>query len=34
MTGLATLLRFTVRRERVRVPVYVLILVLLIASAR
>ena len=32
MTGLATLLRFTLRRERVRIPVYVLLLVGLIAS--
>ena len=27
MTGLGTLLRFTLRRERVRIPVYVLVLV-------
>ncbi len=32
MTGLATLLRFTARRERVRIPVYVLVLAALIAS--
>jgi ABC-2 type transport system permease protein len=32
MAGFATLLRFTARRERVRVPVYVLVLVLLIWS--
>ena len=32
MTGFATMLRFTLRRERVRIPVYVLVLVALIAS--
>ncbi|HWM09365.1 MAG TPA: ABC transporter permease, partial [Solirubrobacteraceae bacterium] len=32
MTGLATMLRFTARRERVRIPVFVLVLVALIAS--
>jgi ABC-2 type transport system permease protein len=32
VTGLGTLLRFTLRRERVRIPVYVLVLVALIAS--
>jgi ABC-2 type transport system permease protein len=32
MTGLGTLLRFTLRRERVRIPVYVFILAALIAS--
>ena len=32
MTGLATMLRFTLRRERVRIPVYVFVLVALIAS--
>ena len=32
MTGLGTMLRFTLRRERVRIPVYVLVLVGLIAS--
>ena len=32
MTGLATMLRFALRRERVRIPVYVLVLVALIAS--
>ena len=32
MTGLGTMLRFTLRRERVRIPVYVLVLVALIAS--
>ena len=32
MTGLGTMLRFTLRRERVRIPVYVVVLVMLIAS--
>lgn len=32
MTGLGTLLRFALRRERVRIPVYVLVLAALIAS--
>jgi ABC-2 type transport system permease protein len=32
VTGLGTMLRFTLRRERVRIPLYVLILVALIAS--
>ena len=32
MTGLGTLLRFTLRRERVRIPVYVVVLAALIAS--
>ena len=32
MTGFATMLRFTLRRERVRIPVYVLVLAALIAS--
>jgi ABC-2 type transport system permease protein len=32
MSGLATMLRLTLRRERVRIPVYVLVLVALIAS--
>jgi ABC-2 type transport system permease protein len=32
MTGFGTLLRFTLRRERVRIPVYVLVLAALIAS--
>lgn len=32
MTGLGTMLRFTARRERVRIPVYVIVLVALIAS--
>jgi ABC-2 type transport system permease protein len=32
MTGLGTMLRFTLRRERVRIPVYVIVLVSLIAS--
>jgi polyether ionophore transport system permease protein len=32
VTGLGTMLRFTLRRERVRIPVYVLVLVALIAS--
>ena len=32
MTGFAAMLRFTLRRERVRIPVYVLVLAALIAS--
>jgi ABC-2 type transport system permease protein len=32
VTGLGTMLRFTLRRERVRIPLYVMILVALIAS--
>ena len=32
MTAFGTLLRFTLRRERVRIPVYVLVLAALIAS--
>ena len=32
MTGLGVMLRFTARRERVRIPVYVIVLVALIAS--
>ena len=32
MTGLGVMLRFTARRERVRIPVYVIVLAALIAS--
>ena len=32
MTGLGVMLRFTTRRERVRIPVYVIVLAALIAS--